>query len=52
MRTTTTTDKTTTRQEWRAARALLLQREREHTQMGDDLARQRRSLPWVRVDKE
>ena len=30
----------------------LLQREKEHTRMGDELARQRRELPWVEVGKE
>jgi predicted dithiol-disulfide oxidoreductase (DUF899 family) len=39
------------RQEWQAARDELLEREKEHTQLGDELARQRRQLPWVRVDK-
>jgi predicted dithiol-disulfide oxidoreductase (DUF899 family) len=52
MNTTATARQTATRQEWQAARAVLLEREKEHTRMGDDLARQRRSLPWVRVDKE
>jgi predicted dithiol-disulfide oxidoreductase (DUF899 family) len=41
-----------TRQEWQAARDDLLQREKEHTRLGDELARQRRELPWVRVDQE
>src|SRR5438445_727840 len=40
------------REEWLAAREALLAREKEHTRMSDDLARQRRELPWVRVDKE
>jgi predicted dithiol-disulfide oxidoreductase (DUF899 family) len=40
------------RQEWQAAREELLQREKEHTRQGDDLARQRRELPWVAVEKE
>jgi predicted dithiol-disulfide oxidoreductase (DUF899 family) len=39
------------RQEWQAARDELLAREKEHTRLGDELARQRRQLPWVRVDK-
>jgi predicted dithiol-disulfide oxidoreductase (DUF899 family) len=47
-----TTHKITTREEWQAARAVLLEREKEHTRMGDELARQRRSLPWVRAEKE
>ena len=41
-----------TREEWQAASAALLEREKEHTRMGDELARQRRSLPWVPVEKE
>jgi predicted dithiol-disulfide oxidoreductase (DUF899 family) len=41
-----------TREEWAAARNELLAREKEHTRLGDELARQRRELPWVRVDKE
>src|SRR5947209_20456047 len=41
-----------TREEWRAARQELLVGEKEHTRLGDELARQRRDLPWVRVEKE
>src|SRR5215468_407022 len=41
-----------TYEEWLAARAELLDREKEHTRMGDELARQRRQLPWVPVEKE
>src|SRR5207244_7180484 len=41
-----------TREEWAAAREELLSREKEHTRLGDELARQRRELPWVRVDKD
>src|SRR5438876_2930542 len=40
------------REEWLAAREELLRREKEHTRLGDGLARQRRELPWVRVEKE
>jgi predicted dithiol-disulfide oxidoreductase (DUF899 family) len=40
------------RKEWQAAREELLQREKQHTRMGDELARQRRELPWVAIDKE
>jgi predicted dithiol-disulfide oxidoreductase (DUF899 family) len=39
------------RAEWQAARDELLGREKAHTRMGDELARQRRQLPWVQVDK-
>jgi predicted dithiol-disulfide oxidoreductase (DUF899 family) len=41
-----------TKEEWKAAREELLAREKEHTRLGDELARQRRELPWVRVEKE
>jgi predicted dithiol-disulfide oxidoreductase (DUF899 family) len=41
-----------TREEWQAARDELLEREKEHTRIGDELARQRRELPWVPVEKE
>ncbi len=47
-----TSHKTGTRDEWAAARAELLEREKELTRMGDELARQRRELPWVPVEKE
>src|ERR671922_725464 len=40
------------REEWRAAREELLRREKEHTRIGDELAQQRRELPWVPVEKE
>ena len=42
---------TGTREEWRAARLKLLEAEKEHTRRGDELARQRQELPWVRIDK-
>ena len=41
-----------TREEWVAARAELLEREKAHTRVGDELARQRRELPWVPVEKQ
>jgi predicted dithiol-disulfide oxidoreductase (DUF899 family) len=44
--------KTGTREEWLAARRRLLEAEKEHTRRGDELARQRRELPWVPVEKE
>jgi predicted dithiol-disulfide oxidoreductase (DUF899 family) len=40
------------REEWQAAREELLEREKAHTRMGDELARQRRELPWVAIDKQ
>jgi predicted dithiol-disulfide oxidoreductase (DUF899 family) len=41
-----------THDEWLAAREALLAREKEHTRRGDELARERRDLPWVRVEKD
>ena len=41
-----------TREEWRRARLDLLEAEKELTRRGDELARQRRELPWVPVDKD
>ena len=41
-----------TRDEWRAAGAKLLQREKELTRMSDALAEQRRALPWVPVEPD
>ena len=41
-----------TREEWLAAREELLAREKEHTRLGDELARQRRELPLVPVEKD
>jgi predicted dithiol-disulfide oxidoreductase (DUF899 family) len=47
----TNTHKTGTRDEWLAARLALLKDEKEHTHRGDELARRRQELPWVRIDK-
>ncbi len=41
-----------TREEWQAARDALLEREKELTHRNDELAQQRRELPWVPVEKE
>jgi predicted dithiol-disulfide oxidoreductase (DUF899 family) len=43
---------TGTRDDWMKARLELLQAEKEHTRRGDELARRRQELPWVRIDKE
>jgi predicted dithiol-disulfide oxidoreductase (DUF899 family) len=40
------------REDWQAARDELLRREKEHTRVADELARARRELPWVPVEKE
>jgi predicted dithiol-disulfide oxidoreductase (DUF899 family) len=45
------THRTGTREEWRRARLELLELEKEQTRRGDELARMRRELPWVRLDK-
>jgi predicted dithiol-disulfide oxidoreductase (DUF899 family) len=47
-----TDHKTGTRDEWLAARLELLKAEKEHTRRGDELARKRQELPWVRIDKK
>lgn len=39
------------REEWLRARQGLLEREKEMTRMRDRLAEERRSMPWVRVEK-
>jgi predicted dithiol-disulfide oxidoreductase (DUF899 family) len=43
---------TMTREEWLAARIELLKAEKELTRQSDAVARRRRELPWVRVDKD
>src|SRR3954464_10682503 len=47
-----TSHKTGTREQWLAARLELLEAEKELTRRGDEVARRRRELPWVRIDKE
>ena len=42
---------TGTRKQWLAARLELLEAEKEVTRQGDELARRRQALPWVRIDK-
>jgi predicted dithiol-disulfide oxidoreductase (DUF899 family) len=41
-----------TQEDWKAARQELLAEEKELTLRNDQLARKRRELPWVRVEKE
>src|SRR5262244_957212 len=41
-----------TLQEWQAERDELLKEEKELTRRGDELARRRRELPWVPVEKD
>jgi predicted dithiol-disulfide oxidoreductase (DUF899 family) len=39
------------RREWIEARTRLLSKEKELTRLRDELSRERRELPWERVDK-
>ncbi len=47
-----TDHRTGTREEWMSARLALLDAEKELTRRGDELARLRGDLPWVRVEEE
>jgi predicted dithiol-disulfide oxidoreductase (DUF899 family) len=47
-----TEHRTGTREEGLAARLELLEAEKELTRQGDELARRRRELPWVRLDED
>jgi predicted dithiol-disulfide oxidoreductase (DUF899 family) len=54
MRTTKTDEKApqvVSHEEWLAARKQLLVKEKEFTRLRDDLSRQRREMPWERVEK-
>ena len=51
MHTTTSAHTIVPREQWQAAQAALLVREKEHTRLGDELAAQRRELPWVALEK-
>jgi len=42
--------KIASREQWLQARLTLMTREKELTQLREDIARQRRELPWVKVD--
>jgi predicted dithiol-disulfide oxidoreductase (DUF899 family) len=39
-------------EEWLSARRAFLAKEKEFTRLRDDLSRQRRELPWEKVDKQ
>src|SRR5256885_5515800 len=41
-----------TQKEWQAERDELLKEEKELTRRGDELARKRRELPWIPVEKD
>jgi predicted dithiol-disulfide oxidoreductase (DUF899 family) len=47
-----TNHKVGTREQWQAARDELLAEEKELTRRSDELARKRRELPWVPVEKD
>jgi predicted dithiol-disulfide oxidoreductase (DUF899 family) len=44
--------KVVSREEWLAARKQLLAKEKEFTRLRDDLSRQRREMPWEKVEKK
>ena len=44
--------KAVSHEEWLAARKQLLAKEKEFTRLRDELSRQRRELPWEKVEKE
>jgi predicted dithiol-disulfide oxidoreductase (DUF899 family) len=44
--------KIVSRKAWLAARKALLAKEKKFTKLRDQLSRQRRALPWVKVDKD
>lgn len=46
-----TTPRIVSQEEWLKARKAFLAKEKEFTRARDELARQRRELPWVKVDK-
>jgi predicted dithiol-disulfide oxidoreductase (DUF899 family) len=50
--TTITGHKVVSQEEWIAARKELLSREKQLTRMRDQLAAERRALPWVKIEKE
>lgn len=41
-----------TQEEWQVERDALLEEEKELTRRGDELARKRRELPWVRIEQD
>jgi predicted dithiol-disulfide oxidoreductase (DUF899 family) len=47
-----TEHRVSTQEEWQAERDKLLAEEKELTRRGDELARKRRELPWVAVEKD
>src|SRR5690349_628023 len=52
MNTKPTTHRIASRDDWETERAALLEREKAHTRTGDELAQQRRELPWIPIEKD
>src|SRR3954470_22979222 len=46
-----TKPKVVSKEKWLEARKALLAKEKEHTRRGDQIAAERRQLPWVKVEK-
>src|SRR5260370_30179623 len=44
--------KIVSREEWLVARKIHLAKEKEYTRLRDELSRERRELPWVRVERQ
>ncbi len=44
--------KVVSKDEWITARKALLVKEKQFTKLRDELSRERRDLPWTRVEKE
>src|SRR5437588_10746128 len=47
-----TKHRTGTREEWQAANTAVREHEKELCRLGEQLARERREIPWVRVEKQ
>lgn len=52
MKTIESGHKVVSRDEWLAARKALLSQEKEFTRARDEVSRQRRELPWVKIEKD
>ena len=46
------THKVVSKEEWLVARKVLLAKEKEFTRLRDQLSKERRALPWVKVEKD
>ena len=52
METTMTAHQVVSKEQWLDARRALLAKEKQLTRQHDEIARERRKLPWVRIEKE